>query len=50
VYCMEKPFDEWNEVKKSIHTKEERLYFREGEIWWVHPVRGRDRGNIISTI
>src|SRR3990167_4247506 len=33
---MEKPFDEWNEVKKSIHTKEERLYFREGEIWWVN--------------
>ena len=33
---MEKNFDQWNEVKKSIHAKEGRLYFREGEIWWVN--------------
>ena len=33
---MDKDFDEWNEVKKAIHAKEERLYFREGEIWWVN--------------
>lgn len=33
---MEKNFDQWNEIKKAIHAKEERLYFREGEIWWVN--------------
>ena len=33
---MMKKFDEWNEVKKEIHTRKERLYFREGEIWWVN--------------
>lgn len=33
---MEKDFDKWNKAKKSIHAKEERLFFREGEIWWVN--------------
>jgi len=34
---MEKDFDRWNEIKKATDAAEEaaRLYFREGEIWWV---------------
>ena len=34
---MDNPFDRWNHVKKSTDaaSDEERLYFREGEIWWV---------------
>ena len=34
---MEKDFDRWNEIKKAADAVEEaaRLYFREGEIWWV---------------
>lgn len=30
-----KNFDDWNQIKKVIHTKMDRLFFREGEIWWV---------------
>lgn len=33
---MEKEFDRWNAQKKSINNTQERLYFREGEIWWAH--------------
>ena len=33
---MKKEFDRWNKKKKEIHNDAERLYFREGEIWWVH--------------
>jgi len=35
---MEKDFDKWNEKKKKINSKieEEILFFREGEIWWIH--------------
>src|SRR5437870_10386701 len=34
---MEKEFDRWNEIKKSIDAADEanRPYFREGEVWWV---------------
>ena len=34
---MEKDFDRWNEIKKATDAADEaaRLYFREGEIWWV---------------
>jgi mRNA interferase MazF len=34
---MEKNFDRWNEIKKATDAADEaaRLYFREGEIWWV---------------
>src|SRR5208282_4436332 len=34
---MEKDFDRWNEIKKATNAADEaaRLYFREGEIWWV---------------
>ncbi len=35
---MEKDFDRWNKVKKAINAtdEEDRLYFHEGDIWWVH--------------
>lgn len=35
---MQKDFDKWNEKKKQINAKNENeiLFFREGEIWWVH--------------
>src|SRR5436309_13441779 len=35
---MEKDFDRWNKVKKAINATDEqgRLYFHEGDIWWVH--------------
>ncbi len=33
---MEKEFDRWNTQKKCINKSEERLCFREGEVWWVH--------------
>jgi hypothetical protein len=46
---MQKDFDKWNIKKKQIDAKTARLYFRQGEIWWVnlglnigyeiHPVR-----------
>lgn len=34
---MQKDFDKWNELKKKIDAKEEetRLFFRDGEVWWV---------------
>jgi len=33
---MEKDFDRWNGIKKATDAAEAaRLYFREGEIWWV---------------
>jgi mRNA interferase MazF len=31
-----KHFDRWNEQKKALNAYAEPLYFREGEIWWVH--------------
>jgi mRNA interferase MazF len=30
-----KDFDGWNKNKKLIDLFEDRLFFREGEIWWV---------------
>ena len=33
---MEKDFDRWNSQKKGINKEDERLYFREGEVWWAH--------------
>jgi mRNA interferase MazF len=34
---MEKDFDRWNGIKKATDGADEttRLYFREGEVWWV---------------
>ena len=31
----EKDFDRWNEQKKRLSASSRRLYFHEGEIWWV---------------
>jgi hypothetical protein len=33
---MQKDFDRWNKTKKKLNAEIEPLYFREGEIWWVH--------------
>lgn len=35
---MKKDFDSWNEKKKEINKKtpNEILFFKEGEIWWIH--------------
>ena len=35
---MKKDFDRWNKVKKAVNATDEdnRLYFHEGDIWWVH--------------
>jgi mRNA-degrading endonuclease toxin of MazEF toxin-antitoxin module len=29
-----KDFDKWNELKKKLHTRYERILFHEREIWW----------------
>lgn len=31
---MEKDFDQWNERKKELEHKKERIFFKEGEVWW----------------
>ena len=31
---MNKDFDTWNSQKKSLDVRENKLYFKEGEIWW----------------
>lgn len=33
---MQKDFDGWNKLKKTLDSGLERRYFRDGEIWWVH--------------
>jgi mRNA interferase MazF len=33
---MLKDFDTWNTKKKEIDARQEILFFREGEVWWVH--------------
>ncbi len=30
-----KNFDEWNKNKKDTNCQKNRLYFRDGEIWWI---------------
>jgi mRNA interferase MazF len=33
---MQKDFDGWNKLKKAIDASDDqRLYFHEGDIWWV---------------
>ena len=27
-------FDKWNELKKNLNTREEKILFHEREIWW----------------
>jgi len=29
-----KDFDKWNELKKELHVREEKILFHEREIWW----------------
>ncbi len=31
---IERDFDRWNELKKILHSKPEKITFNEGEIWW----------------
>jgi len=31
---MEKDFDRWNEIKKSINDRENTPFFHEREVWW----------------
>ena len=31
---MEKDFDRWNDRKKKVHARSERILFHEREIWW----------------
>ncbi len=33
---MEKDFDTWSEVKKTVHNKPERVFFHPREIWFAH--------------
>ena len=34
---MQKDFDGWNKIKKELDgKKEEPLFFKQGEIWWVN--------------
>ena len=41
---MQNDFDRWNSIKKATDSTNEdaRLYYREGEIWWVR--RGKNVG------
>jgi len=32
---MESSYDKWNQVKKRVHQKENRVGFKEREIFWV---------------
>ncbi len=31
---MEKNFDQWNTIKKSLHNDSENRHYHEREIWW----------------
>jgi mRNA interferase MazF len=31
---MQKNFDRWNELKKKLHYRQEKVLFHEREIWW----------------
>lgn len=33
---LSQELDWWNLQKQHINAKKERVYFRDGEIWWVH--------------
>ncbi len=32
---MDQEYDNWNIVKKELSKKEEKFFFKEGDIWWV---------------
>jgi hypothetical protein len=31
---MEKKFDKWNDFKKKMESNENKILFKEGDIWW----------------
>jgi len=31
-----KIFTDWTKLKIRVHTKEEEIYFKEGQIWWIN--------------
>ena|SRR5579872_1454700 len=33
---VNKDFDKWNRKKQQIDSLEKRLFFHEGEVWWIH--------------
>lgn len=33
---MHKDFDAWNKLKKCLDAEAGRLFFKQGEIWWVY--------------
>lgn len=32
---MQKDFDKWNSIKKELENKQQKFFFKEGEIWWM---------------
>jgi mRNA interferase MazF len=36
LHCMEKDFDGWNEIKKNVDAKPERVFFHPRELWFAH--------------
>ena len=32
---MDQEYDDWNEIKKKLSQKEEKFFFKEGDIWWI---------------
>lgn len=32
---MDQEYDNWNKVKKELANKEDKFFFKEGDIWWV---------------
>lgn len=32
---MDQEYDNWNIIKKELSKKEEKFFFKEGDIWWV---------------
>lgn len=32
---MDKEYDNWNEIKKNLSNREEKFFFKEGDIWWI---------------
>jgi len=31
---MQKDFDKWNLQKKQLDIRDDRFFFKEGEVWW----------------
>ena len=43
---MLKDFDSWNGIKKGLDVKNNKMLFKEGEMWWCH--LGENVGNEIN--